>query len=109
MRRKAINEISEAELESLSTRQLLARLRQLLQCEACVLLSDRSNDANPTEGRIEFKDTNGWERAYRQVKHILAKREHLEKGTALTERRQQRVQRNAATERRQGKNKAVRG
>jgi hypothetical protein len=49
MRHKELNEMSEAEIEALSTKQLLSRLRNLLQSEESPLLSDHSGE--PCRGR----------------------------------------------------------
>jgi hypothetical protein len=108
MRRKIIKETSETELNALPTKHLLARLRNLLQCEESISLSDHSSGYEETEGRIEFKDTEKWRKAYQQVKNALAKREHVEKGRSLTE-IQQRAQHNRMEERRKGRNKVGRG
>lgn len=45
-------------------------------CEESLELSDKEV---PTEGAIEFKKTEAWERAYSEVKHVLATREHIPK------------------------------
>ena len=46
MRRKPIPPMSLEELEKLSTKQLLARLRHLHECEESALLSDRDDASN---------------------------------------------------------------
>jgi hypothetical protein len=58
--------MSLEELEKLSTKQLLARLRHLHECEESALLSDR-DDASNLSGTILFKDTTEWKAAYEQV------------------------------------------
>jgi DNA-binding response OmpR family regulator len=79
MRRKSIYSMSDAELETFSTRRLLARLRQLLRREDSVAHSDCLESDDKPEGKIEFKQTEEWKHAYQQVKKLLANREHLER------------------------------
>src|SRR5215510_9592881 len=86
MKRKPIHPMSLEELEKLSTKQLLARLRQLHQCEESALLSDR-DDASNASGTIMFKDTPEWKAAYKQVKGTLSVREQVPKGAELAEKR----------------------
>jgi len=86
MKRKPIHPISLEELEKLSTKQLLARLRQLHQCEESAVLSDR-DDADNASGTILFKDTTEWKTAYEQVKVALSVREHVPKGAELAGKR----------------------
>jgi len=104
MRRKPIPPMSLEELEKLSTRQLLARLRQLHQCEKSALLSDR-DDANNASGTILFKDTPEWKAAYEQLKGTLSVREHVPKGAELAGRRHERALLGRAIERRAGRRK----
>lgn len=75
MRRRAIFPKSLAELEALSTKQLLGRLKQLHQCEESLVLSDR--DVADDSGRIEFKQSREWVSAFRDVKQVLSRREHV--------------------------------
>ena len=77
MKRKPIFPISFLELEALSTRQLLGRLRRLRECEESLILSDR-NVAEET-GCIEFKQSPEWLLAFRDVKLVLSRREHFHK------------------------------
>ncbi len=67
--------MKRSELESLPTKQLLARLKQLQQCENSALLSDREN-YQPSEF-IEFKDTKIWQTEYDKLKEISGNREHI--------------------------------
>jgi hypothetical protein len=90
MRRKPIPPMSLEELEKLSTKQLLARLRCLRQCEESSSLSDR-DDADSASGAILFKDTNAWRAAYEQVKGVLSLREHVPKGAELAKKRNRRA------------------
>ena len=104
MRRKPIHPIPLKELEKLSTKQLLARLRQLHQCEESALLSDR-DDASNASGTIMFKDTSERKAAYEQVKGMLSVREHVPKGAELAGRRHERALLGRAIERRAGRRK----
>lgn len=99
MRRKPILPMSREELEKLSTKQLLARLRHLHECEESVLFSDR-DDAINTSGTILFKDTPEWKFAYELVKGSLSLREHVPKGAELAENRLRRARLNRTLERR---------
>ena len=75
MRRRPIFPKSLTELEALSTKQLLGRLRQLHQCEESLALSDR--DFADDSGRIEFKESPEWISACHDVKQVLSCREHV--------------------------------
>jgi len=90
MRRKPIPPLSLEELEKLSTKQLLARLRQLHQCEESAWLSDRDDSSNAS-GTILFKDTPKWKSAYEQVKGALSLREHVPNGAELAGKRHERA------------------
>ncbi len=57
------------------TKQLLARLKCLHQCEESLATSDRDESDQATPNTIEFKQTPAWMTAYAQVKEILARRE----------------------------------
>ena len=72
MKRRPIKPIPLAQLEKLNTKRLLARLKQLHQCEESASLSDR------VESDEVFKDSPEWIAAYEQIKKLLAKREHVE-------------------------------
>ncbi len=75
MKRKQIFPRSPIELEMLSTKQLLVRLKQLHQCEESLDLSDR--DVADDSGCIEFKQSSEWIVAMRDLKQVLAHREHV--------------------------------
>src|SRR5262245_16918448 len=107
MSRKPIPPISLEELENLSTKQLLARLRQLHQCEESALHSDR-DDASNASGTILFKDTSEWKAAYEQVKGKLSLREHVPNGAELAKKRKRRAFLSRTTERRAGRRKLYR-
>ena len=98
--------MSEKQLEALPTKQLLARLRRLHQCEESLALSDRES-SNPY-GCIEFKQSVEWTAAYKQVRQILARREHVPKGDDLVQRRAARARRARSSERKAGTQSALR-
>jgi hypothetical protein len=77
MKRKPIFPIPRIELEPLSTNQLLARLKQLHQCEESLAPSDR--DVANDSGCIEFKQSQEWILAFQDVKQVLSRREHIPK------------------------------
>lgn len=79
MKRRTILPMPIEELEALSTKQLLGRLKQLHQCEESLSLSDRQS--SETAGRIEFKQTPEWVTAYHEVKQVLSGREHVARRT----------------------------
>jgi len=99
MIRKRVIPMSSNELEQLSTKQLLTRLRRLHQCEESASLSDQ-HDASNTSGAILFKDTREWKAAYEQVKVVLSLREHVPKGAELAKKRHGRALLNRTVERR---------
>jgi hypothetical protein len=104
MKRKAIHSMSIEELEKLSTKQLLARLKSLRQCEESASRSDRDDLSNTSEV-ILFKDTPEWKAAYEQMKGLLSLREHVPKGAELARKRHTRALLNGTAERRTGKRK----
>ena len=77
MKRKPIFPMPLIELEGLSTKQLLGRLRRLHQCEESLALSDR--DVADDSGCIEFKQSQEWIVAFQNVKQVLSRREHVPK------------------------------
>ena len=81
MKRRPIFQKSLSELETLSTKQLLGRLKQLHQCEESLALSDR--DVADDSGRIEFKQSQEWVSAFHDVKQVLSRREHIPKKVEL--------------------------
>ena len=89
MRRRPIAFVSAEKLEGLPTKQLLARLDQLRRCEESASLSDCREDEIPSG--IVFKETPEWSTAYDQLKKILARREHVAKGTELVIARKRRA------------------
>jgi hypothetical protein len=81
MKRKPVFPMPLVELETLSTKQLLARLRRLHECEESLALSDR--DVASDSGCIEFKQSAEWISAFRDVKQVLSRREHVPKRSEL--------------------------
>lgn len=74
--------IPAAELETMHTGSLMSRRKALLACEESFRLSDRYGyepEPDPAQtGQIEFKDTEVWQKAYRELKIELAGREHYQ-------------------------------
>lgn len=77
MKRRPIFPKTLIELEALSTKQLLGRLRQLHLCEESLAQSDRDTPAEA--GCIEFKQSPEWLSAFHDVKQVLSRREHVPK------------------------------
>ena len=105
MKRKKIFPMTLSELESLSTKQLLARLKRLHQCEESLLLSDREAHDYGASDSIEFKDSPEWVSEYTHLKELLAQREHIPKGIELVELRQEKARRAGSLERKMLKRK----
>ena len=95
--------MTRSELEALSTKQLLARLKRLLQCEESLALSDRAAQDYEASGAIEFKDSPEWVAAYHGVKEVLAQREHIPKGVESVKLRQERAQKGKSLDRKMGR------
>jgi hypothetical protein len=104
MKRKSIHPMSLEEIETLSTKQLLARLKSLHQCEESATLSDRDDATNTCE-IILFKDTPEWKAAYEQVKEVLPMREHVPNGAELAKKRKRRALSSRTIERKAGRRK----
>jgi hypothetical protein len=81
MKRKRILPLTISELEALHTKQLLARLTRLHQCEESFDLSNRTGSDDSEF--IEFKQTSEWLTAFTDVKQILSQREHVPKISIL--------------------------
>ena len=62
-------------LAGMPTKQLLGRLRSLLQCEESAALSDRTPEEAAASEGILFKNTAEWQRAHADLKAVLAKRD----------------------------------
>jgi hypothetical protein len=101
MKRERILPMSDPELEALSTKQLLARLRRLHQCEESLTLSDREH--SDASGCIEFKQSAEWIAAHKQLRQVLSRREHVPKGDELVRKRLAKAQRSRTSTRRAGR------
>jgi hypothetical protein len=81
-------------LEAMTTRQLLGHLSRLRACEESMAVSDLAGQPLPSDydpaSRIYFKDDLRWQEQWKEVKRILAGREH---GVRPAERRQASLQR----------------
>jgi len=99
MKRQPLHPISLEELENLSTKQLLARLKRLRQCAESASFSDEDDISNTSEA-IQFKDTPEWKDAYEQLKRVLTFREHVPKGAELAKKRHRQARLNRTAERR---------
>jgi hypothetical protein len=97
MKRERILPMSDPELEALSTKQLLARLRRLHQCEESLTLSDREH--SDASGCIEFKQSAEWIAAHKQLRQVLSRREHVPKGDELVRTSTRRAGRYVSTRR----------
>jgi len=75
MKRRPIKPLTFDQLEKLSTKRLLARLKQLHQCEESLSLSDHA-DSGKEAGEL-FKDSARWLESFEQIKRLLATREHI--------------------------------
>lgn len=77
MKRAIILPVEPEALALFPTGKLLARLRQLRQCEESLACSDR--DAPAEDGSIEFKDSPCWAKAWQELRTVLAGREHVDR------------------------------
>ncbi len=68
-------------LEKMHTGTLMSRRVALLKCEESFVASDHGvYEAKPSAsitGIIEYKDSPEWKQAYKQLKDVLATREHV--------------------------------
>lgn len=79
-RKRKVYPLTRAELEKLSTKRLLAKLKTLHQCEQSFELSDREeHEIDKNADYIQFKESPEWISQYELLKEILSKREHIEK------------------------------
>jgi hypothetical protein len=75
--RRAVAIRSREDLDSLSTKQLLARLARLRFCEESADLSDLTTQEISVARGILFKRTPEWRTAYADLKAVLSTREHV--------------------------------
>ena len=80
MKKKRPSIISEERLKQKHTKELLAYLKRLQQCEESFELSDMEVNLDLINvDVIYFKQTEKWRHAFKLVKAILKDREHIEK------------------------------
>jgi hypothetical protein len=72
-------------------KQLLVRLHSLHQCEESAAFSDRTSEEVAAGAGILFKNTPEWQRAYGDLKAVLAIREHVASAAERAEARRQRA------------------
>ena len=77
--KKALDEVPLSELETWKTRKLLVRLKRLRWCYEEVAAAEDyyPHELAAVEDKILFKTDPRWKQAYREVKAILATREHI--------------------------------
>ena len=93
MKRRLIPPLTPEDLASMPTKQLLGRLRSLQRCEESAALSDRTpEDIAASEG-ILFNGSAEWQRAYADLKAVLATREHVPSAAERVQARHQRATR----------------
>jgi hypothetical protein len=77
-RGRAVEPIDKSALDGMPTGALLARLKRLRWCEELRAASDMTDaEIEAVTGMILFKDTELWRAAYRDLKDVLATREHV--------------------------------
>ena len=96
--------VTKTELEKMHAGALTARRHRLLECEESFEDSDRygyepAPDTSVT-GLIEFKDSDVWKEAYREMKEVLETREHWPGGEERKQKRLEKAKRNKTKERR---------
>lgn len=103
MTRRGVPIIPAKKLEVLSTKQLLARLQRLRECEEKPGVSDLTAEEIAATNSILFKQTAQWQDAYRELKQILANREHVPGGKERAQRRLETALRQKTSEHRHGR------
>ena len=83
MKHQSVPPVPRSELETMSTRALLGRLRRLRGCEESVELSDMGTEEAATISGILFKQSPEWKAAYADLKAVLAMREHVPREPAV--------------------------
>lgn len=94
--------LDRAALEAMPTGSFRSRLRKLLACEESREASDRpdeTGDRAPSRV-IEFKQSAEWTAAHRDLKAVLAKREHLPNAQERRDKRMARAAANRTMEKR---------
>ncbi len=77
---RAVPHVSRECLTKMRTRQLIGRLKALRRCIEALDCTEFSEEHAPEVDGILFKDSVEWELAYKELKDILATREHLPRG-----------------------------
>ncbi len=93
---RALPEIGREELLKMPTRALLMRLERLHRCEESVDASDLFQCEVSSDVGILFKKSSEWANAYRDIKDVLATREHVVSGPERKQTRVDRAERNRA-------------
>jgi hypothetical protein len=88
---RGVQPFSMAELEAMPTKRLLGHLERLRRCEEDIGRSDvePSDPELRSADLIHFKDDPRWDEQYRELKRILARREHV---PGASERKARRIQ-----------------
>ena len=80
---RKVKMLSTEELKNMHTGSLMSRRKKLLACEESFEASDRyGNENKPVTEKIEyieFKNSLAWKNAYKELKDVLAMREHYGK------------------------------
>lgn len=75
--------LSSEELKNMHTGSLMSRRKKLLACEESFEVSDGYDKENESVAEekeyIEFKNSSAWKNAYKELKDVLAMREHYGK------------------------------
>lgn len=95
----AVKPYATVSLEAMTTRRLLGHLSRLRACQESLAVSDLAGQPLPSDydpvAHIYFKDDPRWQQQSKEVKRILAAREHIERPA---ERRQESLRRKKAQE-----------
>lgn len=92
--------LSRAELEGMSTRELLGRLERLRRCEEDPSMSDMTPIEVSEANGIVFKSDPAWRTALDDLHDALAGRGHVSSGQERQAAREARARRNRSIERR---------
>jgi hypothetical protein len=79
---RAVAVLERDRLDSLSTKQLLARLARLRFCEESAEVSDLTPQEIGVVRGILFKRSPEWRTAYADLRKVLASREHVSRTSA---------------------------
>jgi len=90
MKRRVIPILSKEALQRMPTKQLLGRLQALQRCQQSAADSDLTAEEIVTREGILFKDSAEWREAHRDLKSVLADREHIPSAADRKQKRQER-------------------